>query len=269
MTHEEKVARWLRRSAGGHRDFGVAIGAVKMPIPGLRPYYVDRFAVYANEPCLADYWGDAASLPFRDHALDYVASSHVLEHTPNPVAALFEWARVTRPGGMLYLVVPDRRHTFDRLRDLTPPGHMMEDFARGTTASDGTHVTDYLDRLDWARWNPAATAEQNAATREELRGAYTAAVAAGTEINIHFHVFEPSNLVALVEAMNRLPHPPATLAIVDLAERFPAHCPNGFLLVLRVKKSWRAAFAAWRFRRRAAGDASAALSPDARPLHRP
>jgi SAM-dependent methyltransferase len=267
MTHEEKVARWLRRSKNHNgRDFGVEIGAFKTPIPGIRPFYVDRFEEYANEPCLADYWGDAAALPFRDHALDYVASSHVLEHTANPVAALFEWARVTRHGGILYIVVPDRRYTFDHTRELTPPEHMMEDFALGTTFTDGTHISDYLDRLDWTRWNPAATPAQNAAKREELRLAYTTAVAAGNEINIHFHVFELSNLIELIGLMNRYPRRLSTLEIADRAENFPAQCPNGFLLVLRVRKRWHARLTGWILRLRANGNALAALSDDARPL---
>jgi SAM-dependent methyltransferase len=267
MSHEEKVARWLRRGGSSRRrDFGVEIGAFKTPIPGLRPFYVDRFKEFANERCLADYWGDAAVLPFRDHSLDYVASSHVLEHTANPVAALFEWARVTRHGGILYMVVPDRRHTFDHRRALTPPEHMMEDFARGTSVSDGTHISDYLDNLDWARWNPSATAAESAAKREELRRAYTAAVSAGQEINIHFHVFESSNLIELIQRMNACPRRTATLEIVDVAEGFPTSCPNGFLLVVRVHKTLRDRFKGWLLRLRARGEADAALSPAAAPF---
>jgi SAM-dependent methyltransferase len=267
MSHEEKVKRWLRRSSShGRGDFGVEIGAFKTPIPGIQPIYVDRFKEFATERCLADYWGDAATLPFHDHSLDYVVSSHVLEHTPNPVAALFEWARVARHGGMLYMVVPDRRHTFDHTRALTPPEHMMEDFARGTNVSDGTHISDYVDNLDWARWNPSATPDENAAKREELRQAYTAAVAAGQEINIHFHVFESSNLIALVQQMNASRRRTATLEIVEVAEGFPASCPNGFLLVARVHKPLHARVAGWLFRLRAHGNAKAALSAAAKPF---
>jgi SAM-dependent methyltransferase len=267
MSHEEKVKRWLRRSGSeGRRDFGVEIGAFKTPILGIRPIYVDRFKEFANERCLADYWGDAATLPFRDHSLDYVVSSHVLEHTPNPVAAIFEWARVTRHGGMLYMVVPDRRHTFDHTRGLTAPEHMMDDFTRGTGVSDGTHISDYIDNLDWTRWNPNASPSENAAKREELRQAYTAAVATGQEINIHFHVFESSNLVALVQRMNASPRRTATLEIVDVVEGFPASCPNGFLLVARVHKPFRARVAGWLFRLRARGHSEAALSSQAKPF---
>lgn len=243
-THAHHVARWLDPADRA----GVEIGAFKSPIPGIRPFYVDRFPVYAGERALADYLGDVNSLPFRDSALAYVANCHVLEHAANPVAALWEWARVTRHGGFLYLVVPDHRYTFDHRRALTPPAHMIGDFARGTTACDPTHLADYLDGVDWSRSHPGQTSAEHAAIREELRAAYTAALAAGEEINIHFHVFSRQSLTALVDLMNAHPRRAATLAVVDSAERFPVERGDGFLLVLRVTKPLRARFAAWRAR---------------------
>ncbi len=44
---------------------------------------------------------------FASESMDFVFSSHTLEHLPDPGAALKEWARVVRPGGHLVLYVPD------------------------------------------------------------------------------------------------------------------------------------------------------------------
>lgn len=49
---------------------------------------------------------DAARLPFRDNAFDAVICSEVLEHVPDPDAALAEIVRVTKPGGDVALSVP-------------------------------------------------------------------------------------------------------------------------------------------------------------------
>jgi SAM-dependent methyltransferase len=247
-THAARVARWLDPTPHA----GAEIGAFKSPVPGISPYYIDRFAEYAGERALIDYIGDVNALPFRDSSLAYVATCHVLEHAPNPVAALWEWARVTRPGGILYLVVPDHRYTFDHTRALTPPAHMIEDFERDTTACDATHLADYLDGIDWSRSHPGDTPPERAATRERLRTAYTSALAAGQEINIHFHVFSLQTLTALIALMNAHPRRTATLTIVDTAERFPVERGDGFLLVLRVVKSPLARLAAWRGRGRPA-----------------
>jgi demethylmenaquinone methyltransferase/2-methoxy-6-polyprenyl-1,4-benzoquinol methylase len=51
--------------------------------------------------------GDAERLPFRRDSFDVVWSSGSIEYWPNPVAALSEFRRVTRPGGRVLVVGPD------------------------------------------------------------------------------------------------------------------------------------------------------------------
>lgn len=54
-----------------------------------------------------DTLGDLVrGLPFPDWTFDSVLCSQVLEHVPDPVAAVHEIARVLRPGGTLILSVP-------------------------------------------------------------------------------------------------------------------------------------------------------------------
>ena len=48
--------------------------------------------------------GTATAMPFADDEFDAVWSIWVLEHIPNPEAALREIRRVVRPGGLLYLL---------------------------------------------------------------------------------------------------------------------------------------------------------------------
>lgn len=48
-------------------------------------------------------------LPFDDNTWDYVLSSHVLEHFFDPIKAIKEWLRVTRPGGYIFMIVPKSR----------------------------------------------------------------------------------------------------------------------------------------------------------------
>jgi SAM-dependent methyltransferase len=52
--------------------------------------------------------GDAARLSgIGENSLDFLYSSHCLEHLPSVEIALANWVRVVRPGGALYLTVPD------------------------------------------------------------------------------------------------------------------------------------------------------------------
>jgi len=51
--------------------------------------------------------GDAERLPFADNSFDHLWSSGSIEYWPNPVDALEEFRRVTKPGGRVLVVGPD------------------------------------------------------------------------------------------------------------------------------------------------------------------
>ena len=62
-------------------------------------------------PFGAQIKADGISLPwFSDNSLDYVFSSHCLEHFYEPEKALIEWTRVIRIGGNLVLILPHKKH---------------------------------------------------------------------------------------------------------------------------------------------------------------
>ncbi|MEY4762292.1 MAG: hypothetical protein RLZZ200_2148 [Pseudomonadota bacterium] len=50
--------------------------------------------------------GELSRLPFADGEFSLVTMKHVLEHTPDPRAALREVARVLRPGGGVFIAIP-------------------------------------------------------------------------------------------------------------------------------------------------------------------
>lgn len=68
--------------------------------------------------------GDA--LPFDNDSMDYVISSHVIEHFYDPVKSIKEWLRVTKPGGMIYIIAPHKERTFDRDRPRTPLSEIIQ-----------------------------------------------------------------------------------------------------------------------------------------------
>lgn len=52
-------------------------------------------------------------LPFKDGTLDFVISSHVIEHFYDPVKTIHEWLRVVKPGGYVFMIVPHKERTSD------------------------------------------------------------------------------------------------------------------------------------------------------------
>ncbi len=76
--------------------------------------------------------GDVTSVPANDHTFTKIICSEVLEHLPDPVAALHELRRVLLPGGTLAVTVPNHRYPalFDPLnwvREHLGLGHFSKD----------------------------------------------------------------------------------------------------------------------------------------------
>jgi SAM-dependent methyltransferase len=133
--------------------------------------------------------GSALS-PVSDQSYDFVLSSHNLEHFANPVKALREWKRITRPNGGLILVVPDYRRTFDHGRMPTWVDHMMEDFENNMDESDTTHVEEVLQSHDLMLDGTLKTH-----TFEELR---ERSLDNFTNRALHHHVFDEVNITELL-----------------------------------------------------------------------
>jgi hypothetical protein len=97
---------------------------------GLRKKYKEDASVDLNglvEVDLVNASGDFSS-ELSGRSVDYVIASHVVEHVPNPVLWFQMLFKIIRPGGFIFLVVPDKRFTFDFQRPTTTLGEMLESF---------------------------------------------------------------------------------------------------------------------------------------------
>jgi ubiquinone/menaquinone biosynthesis C-methylase UbiE len=63
--------------------------------------------------------GSLLQLPFDDNTFDYVISSEVIEHTPNPFHATKELIRVLKPGGKICITVPNKTFWYFSLKIAT------------------------------------------------------------------------------------------------------------------------------------------------------
>jgi ubiquinone/menaquinone biosynthesis C-methylase UbiE len=136
---------------------------------------------------------------------DFVLASHVLEHVANPLRAVAEWRRVLAPGGVLLVIVPDKRSTFDHLRPYTLFEHLEADFSSDVSEGDLTHLDEILTLHDLRMDPPAGSPEQ---FRERCLDNYSVR-------GMHHHVFSPEVLVQVFTRLN--------MRVLSLSIEHPYH----------------------------------------------
>jgi len=180
------------------RGNGLEIGALHNPLKvsqSAKVKYVDRMSVedlkiqypeHKREKLAhVDFVDDGDRLErIADGSQDFVIANHFLEHSQNPLLSFRNIYRVLRPGGVLYLALPDKRYTFDVGRPVTTLGHLQRDLQEGPAWSRRGHFeewTQHVDRLT----DPADRARRV----EHLMA---------LDYSIHFHVWSQREMVELL-----------------------------------------------------------------------
>lgn len=133
-----------------HNSFGIA-GCVNVDFTDdMHTIFKEEERKIAGFALPVDVIAHGDALPFADASLDFVLSSHVLEHFWDPISAIKEWLRVTRAGGYVYMIVPHKERTFDKERPRTPLRELLE-------RHDGTVPKPVYDTVEeshqhWSVW---------------------------------------------------------------------------------------------------------------------
>ncbi len=188
------LSPWLRGT-------GIEIGGLHRPLQvphADRVIYVDHLTrdelqkMYAELGDVAlvdvDVIGTAEDLSaFDDGSLDFVIANHLLEHLEYPVRALREFTRVLKPGGLIFMALPDKRVTFDRSRQLTTTQHLVQE-ERMQSADEARwgHFVDWSIGVDGHA--PGPDAESRARHLQDIN------------YSIHVHVWTPDSFLDFLTA---------------------------------------------------------------------
>lgn len=123
-----------------------------------------------------------------DASQDFVIANHVLEHSENPVKALRNILRVLKPGGILFLTLPDKRFTFDVERPVTPFEHLLADEANGPEWTRADHYREF-------------GAKVNKLSGEALDDYVLANVTPSDDI--HFHVWSQTDMLEMLVRLRK------------------------------------------------------------------
>jgi len=207
FVYESRRRRLANRYLSGS---GLEVGALHRPLRVPRKAnvrYVDRMGTavlrreypeLAAEPLVeVDVIDDGETLATQaDGSADFIIANHFIEHTQDPIGTIANHLRVLRPGGVLYMAVPDRRHTFDVDRAGTPLEHVIRDRREGPSWSRPIHQEEWARLVEKV---PAGEVERRVAQLEE------------SDYSIHFHAWTLDEFAELLRHAREDEHLPFAL----------------------------------------------------------
>lgn len=113
---------------GGSANANFAVDAIQVNIFDTDEFIESMSSVskygYYNQK--VDLLSNGDDLPFKDNSIDFVLSSHTLEHFYDPIKTLKEWYRVIKKGGYIIAVLPHKDRTSDKSRPRTTLNELIE-----------------------------------------------------------------------------------------------------------------------------------------------
>jgi SAM-dependent methyltransferase len=214
----------LRRGIDPGTD-AIEIGPLDRPVLA-KPEFAVRYLDFADTQTLRDKYAQdphvgtvaevdvlwngsgplAEALPGA--SIDAVVASHVIEHVPDPVGWLMEFASVLRPGGVVSLAVPDKRFTFDYNRRLTEISDLVDAHMRRATVPSYAQMYDFhtkaIDADVALLWAGAVDYTGTVRAENLHREAFDGCVNqrdTGGYTDVHCHTFTPTSFIDLAEQL--------------------------------------------------------------------
>src|SRR6201996_3796465 len=216
VNHKEKLLTGLDlRSIAG-----VEIGALCRPVVTRENgtvYYVDHASTpelrekYKNDPlvdidALVDVdavWGkQSLSEALGGKSVDYVIASHVVEHVPDLVGWFAEIGAILKPDGQLRLAVPDKRFTFDLMREESRISDVLSAHIVRARIPQPQAILDHVVNVRYdvnagAIWAGLPSGGRPAHTFAEGMAAAQDAFANGNYHDVHVWVFTPATFARI------------------------------------------------------------------------
>ena len=83
--------------------------------------------------------GNADNIPADPGSLDFIFSSHVVEHLANPLGHMAYWNTLLKPGGIIAAIIPDKDGCKDFVFAPSSLDELMDEFRRGGTEVELHH----------------------------------------------------------------------------------------------------------------------------------
>jgi len=139
LAHKYCIGKGLEIGGCAHNPFGLNTQNVDFTDSTNTVFKQEEIRL-CGKALKVDIVASGDDIPLPDESQDFIVSSHVIEHFPNPIKALIEWDRLVRPGGIIFMIVPHKERTFDKGKENTLLEHLIKDFKNNNT---NPHVYSY------------------------------------------------------------------------------------------------------------------------------
>jgi predicted SAM-dependent methyltransferase len=222
MTRNERILQAIDINKGS----GLEIGPLASPILTKKEadiYYLDHVnnkelrrlykdeVVDLNKIPRLDYVLNGSALPkvLKGNKFNYVLASHVIEHVPNMIGWLTEIASILEPGGILSLIIPDKRFTFDLKRRVTSPAEVMGAYFDNLQKPSSAMMYDFasacledVDSVEAWRHPERFIDAPGRWSLEEVREKCRKNLKPNEYVDCHCYVFTPSSFVDILRELN-------------------------------------------------------------------
>jgi hypothetical protein len=136
---------------------------------------------------------------------DWIAAAHVIEHAPSMIDWLKSIGKKLKDQGILFLVIPDKRYTFDFFRPESTLGKIFQDHLHNKTAPG---ISEVFDGYYYSRTvNPINIWENNRQFDFDVQPTESAlAIAQSTAdgyIDVHCNIFSDKSFSIIIDVLCR------------------------------------------------------------------
>jgi len=142
----------------------------------------------------------------KPNHFDYIIASHVIEHTPDMISFLKQLENLLREGGIVSLVIPDRRYCFDTFRPCSTIGDILQAHIEMRTRHTPGTVFDHFYSIvsmnslpSWKSGDHGTFEAMHSA--EEAWKLFDTARDSEEYIDVHNWRFTPSSFVHIICAL--------------------------------------------------------------------
>ena len=107
LAHKYCIGKGIEIGPAAHNPFNL-LDCLNLAPLGYFDFYKDYQITMCGSYAEVDIVGTANNISAADESLNYIIHSHVMEHIPNLIDAFYEWDRVLKPNGIIFIIVPKR-----------------------------------------------------------------------------------------------------------------------------------------------------------------